>query len=220
MMGSMKRMELEALSTEKLEQMVREDIEGGRDYDPEMICEILDILVERDAPDVDLRWQSTEMSWRRFRASQQSAPYVPSPGGRECPVNGEWPGYECCCDECDYAMECYPMPVMMSEDELIDVVSRRILDKYREAFEELAKGPAPEPPRYSSFQSLIETAWSEKAALGLLAFAPELTEEQALAIAQVLVQTVDFEDPEIVKTDPGDLAVKFYKLRLVDIDAP
>lgn len=33
---------------------------------------------------------------------------TPSPAGRECLGNGTWPGYECCCDECDYFLECFP----------------------------------------------------------------------------------------------------------------
>lgn len=33
---------------------------------------------------------------------------TPSPYGRECLGNGEWPGYECCCDECDYYLVCFP----------------------------------------------------------------------------------------------------------------
>lgn len=31
------------------------------------------------------------------------------PGDPEhCEGNGEHPGFECCCDECDYALECFP----------------------------------------------------------------------------------------------------------------
>jgi plasmid stability protein len=33
---------------------------------------------------------------------------TPSPQGRECLGNGSWPGYECCCDECDYYLVCFP----------------------------------------------------------------------------------------------------------------
>lgn len=33
---------------------------------------------------------------------------TPSFHGRECLGNGEWPGYECCCDECDYYLACFP----------------------------------------------------------------------------------------------------------------
>lgn len=33
---------------------------------------------------------------------------TPSPYGRDCKGNGEWPGVECCCDECDYYLVCFP----------------------------------------------------------------------------------------------------------------
>lgn len=33
---------------------------------------------------------------------------TPSPQGKECLGNGTWVGYECCCDECDYFLECFP----------------------------------------------------------------------------------------------------------------
>lgn len=33
---------------------------------------------------------------------------TPSYQGKECLGNGLWPGYECCCDECDYYLICFP----------------------------------------------------------------------------------------------------------------
>ena len=33
---------------------------------------------------------------------------TPSPYGRDCKGNGEWPGIECQCDECDYYLVCFP----------------------------------------------------------------------------------------------------------------
>lgn len=34
---------------------------------------------------------------------------VLSPGNaEECQGNGKHEGYECCCDECDYFIDCYP----------------------------------------------------------------------------------------------------------------
>ena len=35
-------------------------------------------------------------------------PLIPSPQGEQCPRNGEHPEYECCCDECDYFLYCFP----------------------------------------------------------------------------------------------------------------
>ncbi len=35
-------------------------------------------------------------------------PLTPSPQGKECLGNGEHLEYECCCDECDYFLYCFP----------------------------------------------------------------------------------------------------------------
>mgnify|MGYP006967366314 FL=1 len=32
----------------------------------------------------------------------------PSFHGKDCPGNGERPGIECCCDECDHFLTCFP----------------------------------------------------------------------------------------------------------------
>lgn len=33
---------------------------------------------------------------------------TPSFHGEDCLGNGEHPGYECCCDECDFYLACFP----------------------------------------------------------------------------------------------------------------
>lgn len=33
---------------------------------------------------------------------------TPGPGGIDCLGNGDHPGFECCCDECDYFLGCFP----------------------------------------------------------------------------------------------------------------
>lgn len=35
-------------------------------------------------------------------------PLTPSYHGEECLGSGDYPGYECCCDECDYFLFCFP----------------------------------------------------------------------------------------------------------------
>lgn len=35
-------------------------------------------------------------------------PLTPSRQGRKCLGNGRHPEYECCCDECDYYLHCFP----------------------------------------------------------------------------------------------------------------
>ncbi len=32
---------------------------------------------------------------------------IPGNGGQDCPGNGDHPGIECACDECDYLMCCF-----------------------------------------------------------------------------------------------------------------
>ena len=46
----------------------------------------------------------------RFQEIDPSTGIMLTPGnhGRDCLGNGEHPGYECCCDECDYYLLCYP----------------------------------------------------------------------------------------------------------------
>lgn len=39
---------------------------------------------------------------------QTAIKLTPSPYGRDCKANGEWPGVECRCDECDYYLVCFP----------------------------------------------------------------------------------------------------------------
>lgn len=33
---------------------------------------------------------------------------TPSYHGEQCLGSGDFPGYECCCDECDYYLVCFP----------------------------------------------------------------------------------------------------------------
>ena len=33
---------------------------------------------------------------------------TPSLHGRDCLGSGDWPGYECQCDECPHYLECFP----------------------------------------------------------------------------------------------------------------
>lgn len=40
---------------------------------------------------------------------------TPSYHGKDCLGNGQHPGIECCCDECDYLMICFPAEDLMEE---------------------------------------------------------------------------------------------------------
>ena len=48
---------------------------------------------------------------------------TPSPLGCDCLGNGEHEdeGYECCCDECDYYLECFPMTEEWLAENMPDV---------------------------------------------------------------------------------------------------
>ena len=35
-------------------------------------------------------------------------PITPNYHGKDCLGSGDHPGYECCCDECDYYIDCFP----------------------------------------------------------------------------------------------------------------
>ena len=39
---------------------------------------------------------------------KSGTPLTPSEQGGDCLGNGENPKYECCCDECDYFLYCFP----------------------------------------------------------------------------------------------------------------
>lgn len=49
---------------------------------------------------------------------------TPSYHGQECLGNGRWIGYECCCDECDFYLECFPD----AEDEAFADLMERVAD--------------------------------------------------------------------------------------------
>lgn len=89
--------------------------------------QLFDIMGEltrrRDASGMPSR--STEEAWAEFvkhylpeaepseeallQALQTPHELTPSPGGRECLGNGNWPGYACQCPDCDwYATICFP----------------------------------------------------------------------------------------------------------------
>ena len=67
-----------------------------------------------------LRAMERELSRRRQQDPEAYAIYqqlldpstgvklTPSWHGEDCLGNGEHPGIECCCDECDYYLECFP----------------------------------------------------------------------------------------------------------------
>ena len=41
----------------------------------------------------------------------------PGNGGKDCPGNGEDPQIECCCDECDYMLDCIDMEKLFAGEQ-------------------------------------------------------------------------------------------------------
>lgn len=71
------------------------------------------ILAELDEIDPLPAHQPVEELLAAFKARYVPLPngdpeLTPSPHGRDCLGNGEHPGIECCCDECDHYLVCFP----------------------------------------------------------------------------------------------------------------
>lgn len=62
---------------------------------------------QADNPDTKTAEQAYAEFHRHYRP-ETPPKLTPSPGGKECLGNGEWPGYACCCDECDDYQTCFP----------------------------------------------------------------------------------------------------------------
>ena len=94
----------------------------------EILAEHLDVPVE------DLRARLAEID------AGAGVELTPSWHGQDCQSNGEHPGIECQCDECDHFLDCFPdWQEHLSDDQKIDAAAQRILNRFRPALEELAK---------------------------------------------------------------------------------
>ena len=100
------------LPTKTIERMVRYDAEGRQTLPPQDLFFLLDELIRRK----EIRSKAAVAAWEEFRQyymPRSEDPHIPhkltpSHQGRECLGNGSWPGYECCCDECNWFLECFP----------------------------------------------------------------------------------------------------------------
>ena len=75
------------------------------DLTTDQLYEVMDELARRREISGD-PFKSTEEAWSEFQANYM--PLTPSPEGRDCLGNGEHPGFECQCDECDHYLACFP----------------------------------------------------------------------------------------------------------------
>ena len=55
---------------------------------------------------------------------------IPGNYGRDCPGNGEHQGGECCCEECDYMLLCFPDWKLWVGDEISENFEK-MLDKIK-----------------------------------------------------------------------------------------
>ena len=115
------------MTTEELEFFVRKDYEERVDgSNTDLLFAVLEELAaRREAEGVKIR--PVEEAWAEFvkyympeleewEPSDEmlraclAKPYklTPSLGGKECLGNGNWPGYECQCCDCDWFLQCFP----------------------------------------------------------------------------------------------------------------
>ena len=60
-------------------------------------------------PDVKTAEESLADFKKYYMPHDLTVPHelTPSPAGRDCLGNGDWPGYECQCDECEHFQVCF-----------------------------------------------------------------------------------------------------------------
>lgn len=84
----------------------------------EQLYDIMGELARRDEA-AGTRFRSNEEAWAEFvrhympkepgsLIDPTGTPLTPSFHGKDCLGNGEHIGIECCCDECDHYLTCFP----------------------------------------------------------------------------------------------------------------
>jgi hypothetical protein len=94
------------METAKLQSLCRQHANGRLQHiSIDALFVILEELTHRR--EVSGRpFRSNEEAWSEF--VQHNMPLTPSFHGKDCLGNGEHPGIECCCDECDFYLACFP----------------------------------------------------------------------------------------------------------------
>ena len=110
-------MDVTKMTTAELEKILRKDCSlAGEGLGLNVVMPVMEELARRNGK---LTGAEAEAAWQRFLqdylpASQEDlvdptgTKLTPSWHGAECLGNGEHPGIECCCDECDYYLVCFP----------------------------------------------------------------------------------------------------------------
>ena len=117
-------------STEELRQILRDDFEHpNQKQDIDFLFEVMGELAKRRDL-ADPHRKTDQQAWEEFlkyyapkeffeREDTDDEEHLlailtphyltPSNHGKECLGNGEWPGYECQCDECAHYLTCFPV---------------------------------------------------------------------------------------------------------------
>ncbi len=67
--------------------------------------------------------------WKKQIIDETGTPLTPSRQGRKCLGNGEHPEYECCCDECDYFLKCFPQYNSQSKENSLKRIFYKLIGK-------------------------------------------------------------------------------------------
>lgn len=82
----------------------------------EMPTDMLERILRMHANDelsdisIDIVLILLDEPWSRRINYDPTTPHklTPSPAGRDCLGNGQWPGYACQCADCDFYEQCFP----------------------------------------------------------------------------------------------------------------
>lgn len=139
--------------SEKLRRKIARDFSSSEiiaEYIEERILESQAELIRAGVSTVEILAEYLDVSVDELRARLAEIDSNIDPGagvdltpswhGQDCQGNGEHPGIECQCDECDHFLDCFPdWQEHLNDDQKIDAAAQRILNRFRPALEELAK---------------------------------------------------------------------------------
>lgn len=115
---------LKHTSTEQLDRQLQELLSAElTDLVAEQVRKILKELRSREPEPTPAELQAMWPTYMRLTYPEPildpatGTMLQPSCHGKECLGNGTWLGYECCCDECDYYLDCFPPFAPMTNDQ-------------------------------------------------------------------------------------------------------
>lgn len=119
--GEIQTMDAKSMTTEELEAFMERQLDDENEDFRLFDCftamgELKRRKGELDTPEQRLRWKMTVGYYYPWSLREDEDLIDPSTGvkltpswhGQNCQGNGEHPGVECCCDECDHYQACFP----------------------------------------------------------------------------------------------------------------